>query len=178
MIRTTIVIGLSLALAGAATARQPQGLPYSLFTTYEACGLDFDAYELSRRLVGAWGLDFRPENASPGFVRLDVDGDGADDYVVPVERRRDGAVGMAFCLQDGQRLILAGYDGMMGDVRPDYFELADMVGVHEGEIMVGITGEPPPTAAGDALVLAIAEASSVVIFLTPDGEIDGYWQGD
>ncbi len=155
----------------------PDAEPMSLMqaaSALKACGLDQSTYQISGRMAGG------PFGGQPGVLRPDMDGDGSPDLLAAIERREDKRPGAALCLSDASRLLLAGYDGPIGpQLMPDYFKSIDVWAVFpQGPIAPGASGAVPPTLRGDAVLLGKSETSSVLLFLTPDGRLDSYWQGD
>lgn len=76
---------------------------------FTQCGLDFSAFELN------------PVDTRPRVLSGDIDGDGAIDQLVRVERISDGVRGIAVC-RAGTWLKLLGFDpemdqGLSGDLR-------------------------------------------------------------
>ncbi len=138
------------------------------------CGLDLATYHVSRRMEGG------PFGGQPGVLRPDMDGDGVPDRVVAVERRKDKRPGFAMCVGVPGRLYLAGYDGPIGrHLVPDFFKSVDIWAVHpKGPIdQIKLEG-PPPNLRGDAVLLAKSETSGVLVFITAEGNLDSYWQGN
>ena len=137
------------------------------------CGLDPNVYRLSARMAAG------SERGQAPLHRLDFDGDGIPDLAVPVRRSRDSAPGLAICLIGPERLLLAGYDGLIGaHLHPDYFGSADWWAIHQGPVRPGAAGGSPPVLRGDAIVLGKDDSSSAILYLDRAGQLSSYWQGD
>ncbi len=140
--------------------------------------IDFEPEDIER--IRACGLDasLAPLNyLQPPLFEIDVDGDGAWDFAMPIERIADGKRGIAIC-RAGTWLDVIGIEGDMGELTPAYFENIDWWNANPaGPIGQGAGGEPPPVAAGDTITIGKEDSSSVLIYF--DGEaFRSYWQGD
>jgi hypothetical protein len=114
--------------------------------------------------------------ARPVSFDLDFDGDGRTDTAALAVRDNDGKRGLAICRRE--QLSLIGFDAGIGELHPGYFEsMTDWGFVPRGPVGTGATGEAPPELVGDAILLAKAESSSVLLYWTQDG-FRSYWQGD
>ena len=145
-----------------------------LLAAMDTCGVDARTYRISERMAGP------PASGRLGWLEPDLDGDTLRDFVVPMERIADGAPGLAICLRRDKRLLLAGFGQPVGDALPaGYFAAADWWAVHaKGPVGQGVTDEAPPELHGDAVVLGIEGASSVLLFLDAAGQLASYPQGD
>jgi|GEM_PF-970789 len=145
----------------------------TVVATMRGCGLDTAKFKLSDRMSGG------REGAQRPFLEPDMDGDNIPDLVVPVTRRKDAMPGLAICLIGTETLVMVGYDGRIGrHFDPGFFNSADGWGIHTGQVYQSPEEGPPPELKGDAVRLTKAEASSVILYLTPDLTVSSYWQGD
>lgn len=140
--------------------------------------IGFEPEDIER--IRACGLDPALEPVpylQPPLLELDLDFDGAWDFVMPVERVADGKRAIAIC-RAGTWLDVIGLEGDMGELTPAYFENIDWWNANPaGPIGQGGGGEPPPVAAGDTITIGKEDSSSVLIYW--DGEaFRSYWQGD
>lgn len=145
----------------------------SVIAEMKGCGLDTGIYKLSDRMAAG-----RERGQAP-FLRPDLDRDTIPDLVVPVTRRADKVPGLAICLIGDETLLLAGYSGMIGrHLHPDYFQSVDWWALHQGPIRPGAGEGSPPRLRGDAILLGKGDASTAFLFLSADGGLTSYWQGD
>lgn len=134
-----------------------------LVERFRACGLD-----PSLRLTAF---------LHPGMFETDLDGDDAWDLVALVERVTDGKRAVAIC-RSGTWLHVLGLEGEMGHLTPAYYDRMDWWGLMaKGPVYQGVEEGDPPTLLGDAIVLGIEGASSVLIYWNGDS-FSSYWQGD
>ncbi len=147
-------------------------IPQRVRNAFMRCGLSED-YELVDDVSRV-----RPEWNVPPFLEGDFDGDGRMDFAATVRRQTDNKRGLAVCRADESTLDLVGFDGRYGEhLSPEYFDRFDYWTVHEGAIGQGVAEGAPPSIPGDAILLAIEESSSVLVFW--DGaQWSSYWQGD
>ncbi len=107
----------------------------------------------------------------------DFDGDGTLDMAVPVVRDRDGKRALAIC-RAGTVLDVVGLEGRMGHLVPEYFDRMDHWSLHpRGEVNQGVAEGAPPILTGDAILLALEEKSSVLLYWN-GVRYQAYWQGD
>ncbi len=141
---------------------------------FAACGLDPQLYKLSGRMSRG------REGGQRAWQEPDLDGDHLRDLAVPVTRLSDEAPGIAMCLRKERKLVLAGFDGRIGEhLDPGYFATADYWGIHEHrKVSQGVAEGDPPELAGDALLFGKEGASSVLLYLDQDLSPASYWQGD
>ena len=150
------------------------GVPLRAIERMTVCGLNPETFALSDRMTKG------REGGQNAFLTPDMDGDGRADFVTPIRRRNTQDHGLAICLAGSNRLILAGYNGRMGDhLDAEYFGEMDYWSAHTGPLSEGgAESKPPATPKGDGVLLGIESASSVILYLDKDLNVSSYWQGD
>jgi hypothetical protein len=106
---------------------------------------------------------------NPFYLRGDFDGDGRGDYAVAVKRTSD----------DADRVVVLFAKKKAAWLPDDDTPANDVWYVHDRrtKVEIGVTGDRPPKLRGDAIFIAKAESSSVVLYWTGK-TFKTYWQGD
>jgi hypothetical protein len=106
---------------------------------------------------------------NPFYLRGDFDGDRRVDYVVLIEVRTSGKVGLAIFLNRQQKwrvqILAAGRPFLYEDYSNDDFAWLDAWHVHaKGKVRQGVTERKPPVLLGDAILVAASEQASGLIY--------------
>lgn len=121
-------------------------------------------------------------HVNPFYLRGDFDGDRRMDYVLLIEERVSGKVGLAVFLNRQPKwqvhILAAGRAFLYEEYSNDDFDWLDAWQVKgKGRVGQGVTDRKPPVLLGDAMLLVKSESASGLIYW--DGKkFCWYQQGD